>query len=282
MTNRQSLPRPAADKLAALSSAADDARTLAASTAQRASELQGQMGYFANQPEQLAGAEHEISRLRAAQQQHKNRHDVLSTVVNGIARWLQTLPSDAVLEMAKPPKSVRREGEDVARTIERVRMEIAEAMDELQAVKAAPIPKAAMKEAAARYIESLAEQGRPHIKCEGDRFSVDFNDPHAYAPAGPNRMAALFAWWDRGWMVKRLHAEIDALPEPRLALSASEKQERFAELSADLDKLERTEEALIEAAHAEGREIARRPTASPAAVLGVRMVKRQRERVRAA
>ena len=77
------------------------------------------------------------------------------------------------------------------------------------------------------------------------------------------------AWLHPEAMAKRLEAEVDALPEPKLALSTDEKKKRAVELTAQIDKLERTEEALIEVALSQGLDVIRRSNASPAAVLRV-------------
>lgn len=70
-------------------------------------------------------------------------------------------------------------------------------------------------------------------------------------------------------MTARFAAEIDALPESALALPAADRERRIAELNAQLDQLERTEESLIERAIADGQDVLRRPAADPCAVLGV-------------
>lgn len=276
--NRSSLPRAAQEKLAALTTACEDARVLTASSVARANELQSQLAYIGDQAE-LAGAEHELSRLRAAQAQHNRRYGDLSAIIANVNRWLAELPRDAVLESVKTPKASLLDGEDIADALANLRDEIETVRQDLTAARNAPMPKSEMKRAARAQVKHFAEQARPRIRSDGDQLSIDFSDPQAYAAPGPNRMFALLCWLDSGWMTKRLEAEIDELPEPRLALTTSEKKQRIAELTDDLDRFERQEEAMIEKAHADGREIARRSNASASAVLGVKV---RRKRVLAA
>jgi hypothetical protein len=54
-------------------------------------------------------------------------------------------------------------------------------------------------------------------------------------------------------------------------LTATERAQRIAELSTHIDELERSEETLIEAAQAQGIEVARRTDCSAPCVLGVRI-----------
>jgi hypothetical protein len=62
------------------------------------------------------------------------------------------------------------------------------------------------------------------------------------------------------------------VPENADALTDAQREKRLAELRAARLHLERVEESLIEAQIAEGRTIARRPDASPLAVLGIEIV----------
>ncbi|WP_038973303.1 hypothetical protein [Bradyrhizobium genomosp. III] len=84
---------------------------------------------------------------------------------------------------------------------------------------------------------------------------------------------------------KRLHAELDRLPQPALTLSADDRVAKLLELEAELLARERQEEALIELAEEQGAAIARRLDADPRAVLGIEIARAERpkpERIRAA
>ena len=54
-------------------------------------------------------------------------------------------------------------------------------------------------------------------------------------------------------------------------MATADQQKELAELSAELEALERQEEAMIELAFAQGVDILRRSGADPACVLGVRL-----------
>ena len=71
-------------------------------------------------------------------------------------------------------------------------------------------------------------------------------------------------------MVKRLDEMIDPLPDGE-AMTTADQEKELASLTAELEVLERQEEALIEAAFAHGVDILRRSGADPACVLGVRL-----------
>ncbi|MEH2510149.1 hypothetical protein V1291_001503 [Nitrobacteraceae bacterium AZCC 1564] len=79
---------------------------------------------------------------------------------------------------------------------------------------------------------------------------------------------AILAWLDRDTLLKRIETEIDMLPQPLLALSEEDKASRLQEVQAALFKLELQEEAAIGMALESGIELARRPDADPAAILG--------------
>jgi hypothetical protein len=84
-------------------------------------------------------------------------------------------------------------------------------------------------------------------------------------------IATVLAWLDPDRFVAALEREIDTMPEAALTLTATERAQRIAELSKHIDELERSEEALIEAAQTQGVEVARRTDCSPPCVLGVRI-----------
>ena len=88
------------------------------------------------------------------------------------------------------------------------------------------------------------------------------------------------AWLDPDALLKRLKAQIDAMPKPALALNAQAKAQKLAMLKDSLTTLEYEEEAMIAESEVEGPALARRPDASPGAILGV--IVSQRKAVTAA
>lgn len=279
------LPHKAAAKLAALDGASIDARDAMLSATRRIGDLEKALNRSGNPPEDAAGVEFELGRLRAVRQQQSRRHSELAATVSAIGQWLHTVPPFATLEMAKPTTVNRRKDETLPAAIARTRDEINDAQQELRVVRTAPLPKADLKVKAAAYVQGLVERGRPKISAGNDGvFKVSFEDRNSYVASSCASMATLLAWLHPDEMTARLEQEIDALPENKSALTAQDKEARVSELKANLDALERMEEALVEAAIAEGIDVMRRSNASPLAVLGVAFAvsKPKTERVRTA
>jgi hypothetical protein len=82
-------------------------------------------------------------------------------------------------------------------------------------------------------------------------------------------LAAALAWLDPKAFAQRLMDELDAAPKPALALSNKAKADKLAMIAVNLAALGHEEEALIAQSEIEGPALARRPDASPPAILGV-------------
>jgi hypothetical protein len=84
--------------------------------------------------------------------------------------------------------------------------------------------------------------------------------------------AGLAAWTDRAKFTAALEALVDELPDQG-ALATVEQQKRLAALEAELLALGHLEESIVTAAYERGVDLApRRPNASPACVLGLKIV----------
>ncbi len=88
---------------------------------------------------------------------------------------------------------------------------------------------------------------------------------------GSAMTADALAWLHRDALIAALDREIDALGVVG-GLTDAKRASRTAELRAAILDIERVEEGVIEAALSEGTVIARRPDASPLAILGIRFV----------
>lgn len=272
------LPAAARTKLIALAGAATDARDAAQSAQVRYADLR-QLDYTTMAPEKAGGVETEMSRLLAVRAQQNHRHGQLTALVSTIEHWLQTLPPNAAFDLAKPVTVKRLKDETLSQAITRTRDEIAALRQHLQAVKSAPLPKSDLKAEARVYIDGLAQLGRPKISGNGSKLSIAFPDTGNFGPLTIKAVTQMQAWLHGNLMIEAIEKEIDALPEPKLALSVKEKETRVRELKANLDGIERAEEALIEQAIAAGQDVLRRTDASPLAVLGLKF-KNKVERVR--
>lgn len=263
------LPPTARAKLIALQGAAADARDAASSAAARLGDLSKALSYADTPPPNASDLEVEMTRLTKVREQQGRRHSELAALCATIAHWAQTLSPNVRFDLAKPIIAKPLGSETLLVAIMRTRDELDAAQQHLRAVKTAPLPKADLKKAARNYVEQLAQRGRPRVSGLGGGLKVDFSDPQAYTGATPDSVAAMLAWFAGDAFTFRLQTEIDAMPEGKLSLSAQGKEKRITELSADLDKLERAEESLIEQATLQGIDVLRRPMASPLAVLGI-------------
>jgi hypothetical protein len=216
------------------------------------------------------------SKLGAVAEAQRARHAKLNLLLNNIRQWLLAQPNDAVLEDVPPPAVEPLAGAALEAGLASLRKAIAERKMEQHRVSAASLPKADLKRLARAYAHELARKSAPKIDLVKGGFDAKFHDPRADYEwrETPTKIAGMLAWLDPEGFTQRLEAEIDAQPEPPLALSASAQKKRLAEIEAELDGLERKEEALIGAAAKGGTDVLRRAEASPEAVLGVRIAKR--------
>jgi hypothetical protein len=91
-----------------------------------------------------------------------------------------------------------------------------------------------------------------------------------------NFVGAALAWLDPERFVAKLEAMIDETPQRGEPMTGPEQAKRMGELTAEIERLSRLEEALISAAfEQDGTDVLRRRDALPAAVLGVAVVSAQ-------
>jgi hypothetical protein len=195
-------------------------------------------------------------------------HRVYPPVAQRDASQQYAPAEDAELRMRAPQAPALPPGETLVAAIAHIRDEITAARNHRRAVETAPLPKADAKALAASHVAVLAGRGKPRVEV-GDTFKAVFTDPLADFGVSADFVACTLAWLAPDRMLAALEVQIDALPEPRAPLPKAEREKRLAELTADLDRLDRQEEALIELAAAQGTDLMRRPDAAPAAVSGV-------------
>jgi hypothetical protein len=264
------LPAPALAKLNELRGAAVDAGDAARAATERINQLQEALGYGREKPS--AAQALELERLQAQRSRQTQRQQDFGMIANHIQQWTSRLPNGTVLVgIAAPPSYALRDGETPADAIGRLHSEIAAVSNHLDVVKSAPLPKADAKALVRPYVEQLRERGRPKVTVHNrGTLNVAWVDPQKQDFFTHVDAAALLAWCDPTAMIKALEREIDAMPDERRdAMLAAERERRVAELSANLELLERQEEVLIERAAEQGQEIARREDASPSAILSV-------------
>lgn len=162
--------------------------------------------------------------------------------------------------------------------IGKVRKQIDALADRWAEVEAAPVPAVVLKSRAFSEIDGIADAGAPRLT-EHNRSHEPLSLAHKLAVntrAGTDGKtgiigdagASFLVWLMRDELKEKIGKMIDGLNFAG-ALSDDEREKAFAELSEERLALERTEEALIVLAEAEGRTIARRHDADPRAILGI-------------
>jgi hypothetical protein len=253
------LPFTAREKFRAMEDSENEAQALVSATMRRLSELNKAL--ITGPADEAANIEHEQSRMRARLAQHQESHQAPAAFNVNIRRWLDGLASNATLEAAKALKVKLKSGETHSQAVARLREQIGALRTERTRTELAAPTVEEMKAAAAEHVSKLAERGTPRLAIQHGKFELRFN-PELDA-------GCLLAWFHAAALLKRLEAQIDAMPKPALAVTAKARADRLATIKAELLELERLEESLIVAAEEEGQSIPRRANADPYAILGL-------------
>ena len=230
---------------------------------QAAQGAQARLNGIARRPRGPAAGDPNIPRLTGIIERSNERHQTLFSLVGAIMQWLRSLPVGATLEAVEiePPKLT--EGESYEQAITRTRNDIGVLTVELQRVMSAPQPKSELKKGVRPLVENLLYHAQPRLMIErGKPLGVVFLDHHRDLGASESCIAGLVAWADPERFARKLEAMVEALPQ-RGALSDSDQRQKLAALKAEIERLGRIEEALIEQVFAAGTDIQRRPGADP-------------------
>ncbi|MGY4176778.1 cell division septum initiation protein DivIVA [Bradyrhizobium sp. USDA 4518] len=269
MTSSATLPTKVHDKILRLADQERQAFVLMHSTVDRISDTEQAIGYNPADDDRLRALRRELMTLRTSHQQHQERHRELADLNARLRQYLERLPANVQLAEAKPARLKLQDGESYPAAIERVRREITGIVSERIRIEQSGPPRSEVKRRVKEWIERRGRLARPSVTATHDSFSVQFQTYLDNATAPILDMAAAFAWFDPDGFERKINELIDGMPEPRLALTASEKSERLRDLKQRLYELERVEEQILTAAEEENQLIPRRPTASPNAVLGI-------------
>jgi hypothetical protein len=262
MMTPDELPTDARRKLLAIESARQDAEDAAHAAGRRLQQLDP----HSSDPAVVQRGE----KLIEKRDRQSQKFDELNVLLNKIRQFLRELPPGAVVEVAPPARAKPNKDETIAAAIARVRLDILSCKQDLAAARNAPLPVAELKKLIAARVLRMATNGSPNLSADGGKLVLWFTDPRAGdSRCELNEVARLLAWLDPDRLRKRLEDEVDALGAPENPLTAEQKETRLAELMARMNDLERSEEALVENAQAQGMDVMRRADASPAAVLGV-------------
>ena len=285
------LPATALTKLTALEQAAADARALHRTATERRGKADERLMLLRQQlttidpsgprhselTSEIARLDAEIAHLAQQQQERSEKHHSAAQVCAEITAWLTALPPSTVLAPVTVEPVKLRHGNSIASAIERLRADLTAAQHELQTIRFAPPTPAEIEQQVHAYVASCRRAGGPLISITHERgLAVSWfgSAPGLPQPTiGPPQLAAVLAWLDADAFTARLLATFSDLPSSGEGVSAAARQTRINELTEHIEQLERREEFHIEEAARHGLEIVRRPTANPAAILGVQVAK---------
>jgi hypothetical protein len=221
----------------------------------RADELTGQIAHVRdrlNGRVQRAGDDPvklgiEFDRLLAEQKALQARRPIETDILGRCRAWLAGLPSTTVFEQIIP------EVED-GLSLPAVRSRIRKLKSEAEALRRVPVPPSDIREKVHAYVQDMT---RPVIGGigAGEALTVQW----------PTGLHALMAFLQPDVLVERLMAEINRIANTPHPLAQREPQ--IAELEGEIDRLQRTEEAIVVATGAP-----REPGCPPWIVLGVKVI----------
>ena len=221
---------------------------------------------------QAEGALAELDQDGDLAQRRYGRVGIVSTPVERVRAWLTTArPGD--YRAARPVEPKLAPYEDARDAVSRLRGHLAELRADRHRIESAPLPAASAKEAARRAVEAMAERGRPFVDALLEGGAIDWPDARRGEDVMPLVRDTL-AWLFPDELTAALDREIaETAGDQSEALEPAEKHETLGRIADETLRIERSEEALIEASQANGVPIARRFDASPLALLGLEAVR---------
>ncbi|WP_157140166.1 hypothetical protein [Roseibium aggregatum] len=222
-------------------------------------------GLVAPQKKKIQDATEELDRLESLKAKSAERANLDMGLFSRIERFLRDTPGQLREVSTKVPRSA---------TVESVRKQLAEVDTLAHDTERAPAPVSGLRATMVAAVDAIAEQGAPEVDPR-----IRFRDPFNLARKFEFRRHGNMAIGDYGahffvWLLSdEIKQKLSALiPDDPDALSDEERTSILQQLAERRLNLERIEEALIEAASAEGRAIPRRPDASVEAILGIEVL----------
>lgn len=263
----------------------EEARDAASSIARRASELS--RARSTAPVTELTGMDRELARLQDRLVDLQERHRNLSNLTANIKHWLSV--ATGTYEMAKLSRAMPADVKTTrtpAQAVSNVRAQIRALAAERVRVLQSALPTDDLKKQASEYVQTQREHGRPKLVFGHTiAFNAQFNALVDGAWSTQQDIGAALAWLDPEKFERKMHEEIDRLPQPTLAISSDERAKKLLELEAELLMYEREEEALIEWSEEHGAPVHRKLDADPRAVLGIMLAEAKKSkptRIRAA
>ena len=184
-----------------------------------------------------------LEEQKALQRQRPIEADILGRC----RAWLAALPPDTMLEQIIPDAEAGLSLSDVRARIKKLR-------NQVEALKRVPVPASDIKQKVRTYVERLPMPSIGGIAA-GEALTVQW----------PTGLHALLAFVEPNVLAERLLAAIDEIANTPCPLP--EREQQIAELECEIDRLQRTEEAIVVATGAP-----RERGCPPPVVLGVKAV----------
>ena len=249
---------------------------LAADALDAANSAQGRLNNLGRMHPAAGDLNPNIARLGVIVATQSDRHQALSILVGNCQRWVRSVPSHLLIEIAAAPAppSLLADGEQSLtpeECVERIRAKLAALVPERLHVQRAPEPREVLKARLRQQMAKLAAHAKPVLQLQRGAADVAlFRDPVPDIILHEAWIVGLMAWLDFEAMDRALSSMVDALPDDE-AMTDDEQRQTLADLAAEIDALERTEEDLITTALERGVDILRRSSVSPPCVLGVKL-----------
>ena len=246
--NLHEVPAFVAVKLAMLSDACATAtiRTdeLTAQISDLRDRLNGRVVRAGDHPEKLRI---ELERALEEQKMLQRQRPIEADILGRCRAWLAALPPGTVLEQIIP------DVED-GLSLSEVRARTKKLQNQVEALKRVPVPASDIDQKVRTYVERLPMPSIGGIGA-GESLTVQW----------PTGLHALLAFVEPDVLAERLMVEIDQIANTPFPLAQRERQ--ITELEHEIDRLQRTEEAIVVATGAP-----RERGCPPWVVLGVKAV----------
>jgi len=215
-----------------------------------------------------------LERARVRQRAANEAFVSWRTLMNRMNQFLVAGLVGQVCREYEPPNRKRIRADDdrpPKKRVDAIRECVLSLKFEIEAAKRAPLPRKDREQRARNYLQALIEESQPSMTVGKDgAVSIGLGQGTKRMPLELSSSRQIFggaiALVGIEAAVKTLLPQLEDVPG---AMTVTARKARIDELNAQMLELEREEEALIEAAQADGQVILRRPDVNIAALLGV-------------
>lgn len=211
----------------------------------------------------------DLDRQRQRMADEQTRFTYLMRVTTSLRTWIMQIPARAEVLNVKAPDLKLEGTESLFDRVADLRNKIRETQSDIVRTFRAVLPLTELLKQADLFVESVAARGKPTIRTDNDNLSLKW-DTGALHDA-----VHMIAWLDPAVLKKKLHAEIEKSRQPTdVVLTIEERKAKISALEKQKLEYERQEECFIEMGALNNTHIPRREDASPAAILGLEIVRR--------